>query len=166
MSSYAQTVCSKYPSLTIFFCFFKRTHATGSQLLAITGNKRKARQNMTRFFPNVCTWPENWDLKWDNFLHTYLHIKARKVKKRAWKILYVHFLKIVQLWAHSTPLAVQLLGSYLHHELRFEVRQFSEYLHRNAIMKAAFNETLWVGTLQYTTQNYISFCYAILKARM
>ena len=33
-------------------------------------------------------------------------------------------------------------------------------------MKAAFNETLWVGTLQYTTQNYISFCYAILKARM
>ena len=50
MSSYAQTVCRKYPSLTIFFCFFKRTHATGSQLLAITGNKRKARQNMTRFF--------------------------------------------------------------------------------------------------------------------
>ena len=106
---------------------------------------------MTRFFPNVCTWPENWDLKWDNFLHTYLHRKARKAKKkRAWKILYVHFLKIVQLWAHTTPLAVQLLGSYLHHELRFEVRQFSEYLHRNAIMKAAFNETLsWHSTILY-----------------
>ena len=112
---------------------------------------------------------------WGSYLHHELrfwsdtifciHICKEKVEKRKQKSLkdsLCTFFKILQLWAHSSPLAVQFLGSYLHHDLR----QFSEYLHRNAIMKAAFNETLWVGTLQYTTQNYISFCYAILKARM
>ena len=60
------------PYFDDIFCFSnRRTHAIGSQLLAITGSKRKTRQNMTRLFTNVCTWPEyiNWENNF-NIAHT------------------------------------------------------------------------------------------------